>query len=741
MEVLALLFAAAFLVIPIVALALAVNALSRTKTRVPGSLGGDIEALRASVAQLERQVRKLTTRVAETEGSSETRPVESAPPKPAPGAAPVATTAPAPAPAPTPAPMFSTPLPAARSLEERIGARWATWVGVIVLVFAVGFFVREMFARNLISTTARVAIGVGVGLAMVAGRLALRRRPKLPYLSVGITGGGLAILYLSLFAGYNLYHLFSAGAVFAAMGAVTAGGAAIAALSGQLPLAVLAVTGGLLTPILAQSRQPHEKALIGYLIVLTLMVLTVSRWRSWPVLNRLAWAGSVLLLLPTFARTPQPADPAARLLLLTGLFAVFLAIPLLRAWLDRAAAEPLDLMLVVANGTMYFAAVYATLEPWRPGLEAVWAFALAAAYFAVGAIHQSRVPDDDHTPTVHYAGAAVLVALAFPLILDGPWITVAWAAQAAVLIYLAPRTPQRDVALAGATLLFGAAFTRAAFLDRHWYPADRRFLNATFGSGVFVVGSLAAAGHIASRVSDLGDQLRTVFWVGASLLAACLLWNEPTGVWPGYFLAILLVVITLMAAYLADEAFRISAALVAVAGILRLFIADGGHAAAAADTLMNPYAAARVFLAAATGYAGLRLRRSESEKNHGLGRGFLGMAWGELLIALSLAWFLFMGRRMAAAPEGVNALKWKMHLGLSALWAVYAGVSLAFGFAWSQAALRYASLGLLGLTVAKVFLIDLSEVQTLWRVFSFLVLGLVLLAVSVLYQRRMKPGG
>jgi uncharacterized membrane protein len=99
-----------------------------------------------------------------------------------------------------------------------------------------------------------------------------------------------------------------------------------------------------------------------------------------------------------------------------------------------------------------------------------------------------------------------------------------------------------------------------------------------------------------------------------------------------------------------------------------------------------------------------------------------------------------MGRRTAAAPELADALKWKMQLGLSALWAVYAGVSLVLGFAWSKAALRYASLALLGVTVVKVFLIDLSEVQTLWRVFSFLVLGLVLLAVSVLYQRRMKPG-
>ena len=745
MGFLALLFAAAFLVIPIIALGLAVNALTRTKSRAPGSLGGQIEALQRSVAQLEQQVRKLTTRLAELQGIAGRADQEPPPPEPAPAPAadaPVPAPDPVPTPVPTerpaPTPSFSTPLPPARSLEERIGARWATWVGVIVLVFAVGFFIREVFARNLISPTIRVAIGLGVGVAMVAGGLALRRRPSLPYLSVGISGGGLAILYLSLYAGYNLYHLFATGTAFGAMVAVTGIGAAIAAFSGQLPLGVLAVTGGLLTPILAHSRHPNENVLIGYLIVLDLMVLAVSRYRPWPVLNRLAWAGSVLLLLPTFSRSPVPDDPATRLLLLTALFGVFLGLPLLRAWLDRVASQPLDLLLVVGNGTLYFAAVYRTLENWRPSLEGVWAFALAGVYLAVGAIHRARVPEDKDTPTVHYCATAVLVALAFPLLLDGPWITVAWAAQAVALIYLAPRFPQRDAALTVAALLFAGAFARAVHHDRFWYPASRRFFNATFGAGIFTVASLALAGHVASRLSDRGGQLRTALWVGASMLTVCLLWTEPSGAWAGVALGILLVLVTIAAEYVDDDAFRVSAVLVASAGFVRLFVADGGLAAAAAGSIVNPYSVARAFLAMATAYAGFRFARRASASDTKLGRSFLGVAWGELLLALSLSWFLHMGRRTAADPELANALKWQMHLGLSALWAVYAGVSLTLGFAWSKAALRYAALALLGLTVAKVFLVDLSKVQTLWRVFSFLVLGLVLLAVSVLYQRRMK---
>jgi len=46
-------------------------------------------------------------------------------------------------------------------------------------------------------------------------------------------------------------------------------------------------------------------------------------------------------------------------------------------------------------------------------------------------------------------------------------------------------------------------------------------------------------------------------------------------------------------------------------------------------------------------------------------------------------------------------------------------------------------LALFGIVVAKVFLIDLSYLSGGYRVLSSIVLGIVLLAVSFLYQQRL----
>jgi uncharacterized membrane protein len=80
-------------------------------------------------------------------------------------------------------------------------------------------------------------------------------------------------------------------------------------------------------------------------------------------------------------------------------------------------------------------------------------------------------------------------------------------------------------------------------------------------------------------------------------------------------------------------------------------------------------------------------------------------------------------------------MRWRAQIGLSVIWTLYAAAALAWGFIQSRAAVRYAALALFGLTVIKVFAVDLSAVKTAYRILSFLVLGVVLLLVSLAYQK------
>jgi uncharacterized membrane protein len=73
------------------------------------------------------------------------------------------------------------------------------------------------------------------------------------------------------------------------------------------------------------------------------------------------------------------------------------------------------------------------------------------------------------------------------------------------------------------------------------------------------------------------------------------------------------------------------------------------------------------------------------------------------------------------------------------------GIALLFGATLRKdAIMRYASLAIMLLTVGKVFLYDASQLTGLWRVVSFLGLGLSLLGLSWFYSRFIfaseKPG-
>jgi len=79
-------------------------------------------------------------------------------------------------------------------------------------------------------------------------------------------------------------------------------------------------------------------------------------------------------------------------------------------------------------------------------------------------------------------------------------------------------------------------------------------------------------------------------------------------------------------------------------------------------------------------------------------------------------------------------------LALSAFWAVLGFGSLVAGLLRDLKPLRLAGLGLLALAVGKVFIVDLAALESIWRVASFLALGLVLLAGAFAYQRTRPQG-
>jgi uncharacterized membrane protein len=707
------------------------------------------------VAALEAELRGLLDRMRALEGAADRDRAgagsEAGPPPAA--AAEAVAGPPGPEPVKPPAPLASPPLrsgpppsPAgpALDLEQRIGARWATWVGIVVILVAAALFLKWAFDNAYLGPAARVGVGLVGGLVMLLGGLSLHRRRDVPYLSEGLSGGGLGCLYLSLFAAHSLYGLIGAATAFASMFAVTVLGAVVAVVTSRLSTAVLAVLGGLLTPVLLQVERPDERNLLAYLLVLDVLALLVARFRTWPALTQLAWGGSAVLLLPTLLRAPEAPHPLARLLLLSALFLVFLAAPVFRERTTGLRSQPIDLALVIANAAGYFWAVYVTLEASRPGLEGPWAVGLAVLYRLVSSDYGSRVPDDPAPVMVHEGIAWTFLTLAIPLVLDMQWVTLAWAVQGVMLLWLASRVEAAVAAWGGLAALLLAG-SRAVAFDRYWSADVVAVWNPTFLIHLLVAVALIAGGWLGGRALAEGPwapsprMLRAVLWVASVVTLAVLFWREPTGLWPATLLTLELVVVGWLARGSTSPAFPLAIPLLSLVLTLRVLLADDELARAAAGSLLSLPLVSRAGACLAIGLAGGALARAPADAARLAGRILSGAAGLIFLFVLSVAWTRYqdaleMAAQDAGSPPGGD-IGWRTQAGLSVLWTVYAAVSLAWGFARRNPAVRYAALGLLGLTVLKVFAVDFAAVKTSYRILSFLVLGVVLLLVSLVYQK------
>ena len=92
------------------------------------------------------------------------------------------------------------------------------------------------------------------------------------------------------------------------------------------------------------------------------------------------------------------------------------------------------------------------------------------------------------------------------------------------------------------------------------------------------------------------------------------------------------------------------------------------------------------------------------------------------------------------AGINVDDCKFKTLMYISVLWTIYSAVMMVLGFVRQVSLLRYLSLGLFTLTIVKVFTFDLSRISGIYRVAGFVVLGLILVAVSFMYQYARKKG-
>lgn len=349
----------------------------------------------------------------------------------------VRTAARAPAIAPPPVPQApkttfsSTPRSRGNGeLEANLLGSWFARAGSVAIFLGAVFAFKYAVDRDLISPAGRVAIGLLAGLAFIGwGEWAHRK--TWPLFAQAVAGAGVAIGYLSIWAGYQLYDLMSPTVALVLLALVVVGGGALAIRHNSIALAVLATLGGFLNPILVSTGRGSEISLYTYVLLLDLGVVGIAYLRKWRPLNAVALFSTwFLVFVGTFTFEGSQTDDLVGLAFATLFLLLFHAVSLLNRTIEAAASDDTDVALLALNALAYFAFGLLVLEG---GAESSFALLLGLAHLGAGLAFRERAESDERlTLTLIGLGVSSLTSAA-GLQFEGPVLSTIWALEAMAL--------------------------------------------------------------------------------------------------------------------------------------------------------------------------------------------------------------------------------------------------------------------------------------------------------------------
>ncbi|MHB8126119.1 MAG: DUF2339 domain-containing protein [Desulfitobacteriaceae bacterium] len=511
--------------------------------------------------------------------------------------------------------------------EDRLAGTWFNRLGIVAIVLAVGFFLKWSFDNHLIGEVGRIVIGSLIGLGFLGAGEFFQRR-KFAIYGQGFSGGGIAILYFSIFSAFSFYHLISQAIAFALMVLITLAASLLSIRYDSRAIGILGIVSGFATPFVLSAGTSNLIVLLTYVTILDAGVLGVAFFKKWPVFNYLTFFFTYLTFAIGYAFDYHPQFQPIPFLYLTLFFLAYIGVSFARNVRLGEKATWADISLVLTNGAVYFALSYHLLARHFGAYMGYWAVVLGIVYLFLGQWAYKYHVKDLNLSFAFLGIAVGFISLAIPLQLKLFWIPVAWAIESVVILILSFRLNEFKVRVTG-LLVLGLAIL--SLVEQPFRITGREawiFLNNSALAYLTVIAAIAFLLYIFSR-QTLASRDKSLF----------------------FGLQIVFNLLTI------------------------------------------------------------------------------------LFFTLEISAYFNYRRHLALAYTSHELFQNAQAVALSLVWGIHAVILILLGFWRRLRGLRWFGLGFLSLVILKVFLYDLSNLSTPYRILSFVALGILLLGISWLYQR------
>jgi uncharacterized membrane protein len=655
-------------------------------------------------------------------------------------------------------------------MEKFIGENLINKIGISVLVLGIAFFVKYAIDQEWINKTGRVSIGLLCGVILIF--FANRLKKNYHAFSSVLIGGGIAIFYFTIAFAFHQYHLIGQAAAFGIMVIITAFAVVLSILYDRIELGILATVGGFITPFLVSQGDGNWLVLFSYLAILNAGLIILAYYKRWRVINFIAFFFTQIIYLSwVFLKSGTPGFNYQGVFIFGIIFYVmFLVMNVIHHVIRGSRLKAFDfIILLSANLCFYGAGIYLINESGVSHFSGLFTASLGVVNLVLAYWFFKKSKADRKFIYLLIGITISFLSMAAPVQLKGHYITLFWSAETVVLLWLYQKSfislLKITVLIITGLMLISLFMDWSAVYDYspviHPVLFNKGWITGAFSSVcLFLVYRLLKKEADTFYMWGISNQLlRNIYLASAIILlyatGAFEINDQFMKRMPGTDMQLiyLQLYITLFIIILLDCLNRFRVPVNPYIPVVLPFIALGLYLINIYSThntekiLLNTGTYRSWFAGSWIGAGFLlfliwmtikNLRKNPDQFSWILPH----LTW--LLAILSVMIFSAEIRNFFVWINYTDALSFSRHesmfdkAGLTIVWAISSFIMIWLGMKYSYKPLRITALILFGITLIKLFLSDIRDIAPGGKIMAFILLGVLLLVISFMYQRLKK---
>lgn len=380
-------------------------------------------------------------------------------------------------------------------IEKIFSENLLTKIGIVTLVLGIAFFVKYAIDQDWINEIGRVGIGLLTGGIIIG--IAHKLKEKYQVFSSILVGGGISVLYITITLAFREYELFSQPLAFGLLIAITIFSVILSLFYDRRELAIFSLLGGFASPLMISTGSGNYIVLFSYILILNTGMLILAFRKKWHVIGIISYVLTLIFfwswLIVSFENQFKGATLFAALF-----FVQFYILALIDHFKGEHKVTAYQGILILTNNLSLFLACLTIFTDYPYDVKGLVTIIIAAinAIVMVALFRKSEI--DRNLIYLIIGVVMTFVNLAIPIQMDGYVITMFWAVEMAVLLWLWQKS-QIQIFRIGFLIVAGlVVFSYLMDIAHNYVPTETAM--PIILNSIFITGLVVIAGFFVSKL-------------------------------------------------------------------------------------------------------------------------------------------------------------------------------------------------------------------------------------------------